>query len=392
MQHKTLKLTATAVLSSLAAISAQAADVELYGVIDTGIYWTDSDYSESQTTLTSGITRGSRVGLRGSEDLGNGYKAIFNLETGFNVDDGSFDNTKNRLFNRNAYLGLDTPYGEVRFGRVGALGSGVNGSIFLNSFTVFGNLYKECQALQIINHQVMRIDNAVRYESPNLNGMQFYAEYSNGVDGDDAVKDSEKDRYAAIGATYRSGPLRLVFVADNYFYKNNNRHFDRDDSQTYNFGLRYALDDITLYAAYQYGKNVEKVGNQMKRSSKTKTEEDKSSYYWANEGFDTHSIVVGVTADMMGGKLKVQTGYTTGEQEYFRESKKKGTRNNYETKADAWQLAVAYDYPLSKRTYLYAAAAYVDRSYESEEKGGKVYGDGKSDKVRSVMLGISHSF
>ena len=46
-------------------------------------------------------------------------------------------------FNRNAYLGVASPYGEVRFGRQGALGSGVNGSIFLNSYTVFGNLYKE---------------------------------------------------------------------------------------------------------------------------------------------------------------------------------------------------------------------------------------------------------
>ena len=46
-------------------------------------------------------------------------------------------------FNRNAYLGVASPYGEVRFGRQGALGSGVNGLIFLNSYTVFGNLYKE---------------------------------------------------------------------------------------------------------------------------------------------------------------------------------------------------------------------------------------------------------
>ena len=48
-------------------------------------------------------------------------------------------------FNRNAYLGVASPYGEVRFGRQGALGSGVNGSIFLNSYTVFGNLYKEAR-------------------------------------------------------------------------------------------------------------------------------------------------------------------------------------------------------------------------------------------------------
>ncbi len=46
-------------------------------------------------------------------------------------------------FNRNAYLGVASPYGEVRFGRQGARGSGGNGSIFLNSDTVFGQHYKE---------------------------------------------------------------------------------------------------------------------------------------------------------------------------------------------------------------------------------------------------------
>lgn len=157
-------MTATA----LAAMTAGAATVDVYGVVDTGLHYVKADSGDTSVTMDSGISKGSRVGLIGSEDLGGGYKIVFNLETGFSLDDGSFDNTKNRLFNRNAYLGVDSPYGEVRFGQQGALGSGVNGSIFLNSYTVFGNLYKEAQALQIINHQVMRADNMIRYESPDM--------------------------------------------------------------------------------------------------------------------------------------------------------------------------------------------------------------------------------
>lgn len=130
-------MTATA----LAAMTAGAATVDVYGVVDTGLHYVKADSGDTSVTMDSGISKGSRVGLIGSEDLGGGYKIVFNLETGFSLDDGSFDNTKNRLFNRNAYLGVDSPYGEVRFGRQGALGSGVNGSIFLNSYTVFGNLY-----------------------------------------------------------------------------------------------------------------------------------------------------------------------------------------------------------------------------------------------------------
>lgn len=132
-------MTATA----LAGMTAGAATVDVYGAVDTGLHYVKADSGDTSVTMDSGISKGSRVGLIGSEDLGGGYKIVFNLETGFSLDDGSFDNTKNRLFNRNAYLGVASPYGEVRFGRQGALGSGVNGSIFLNSYTVFGNLYKE---------------------------------------------------------------------------------------------------------------------------------------------------------------------------------------------------------------------------------------------------------
>ena len=58
--------------------------------------------------------------------------------------------------------------------------------------------------------------------------------------------------------------------------------------------------------------------------------------------------------------------------------------------ADAWQIALGYDYPLSKRTYLYAAASYVDRTYK--ENGKEVSGSKKTDTVRAAMLGICHSF
>lgn len=373
-------MTATA----LAAMTAGAATVDVYGVVDTGLHYVKADSGDTSVTMDSGISKGSRVGLIGSEDLGGGYKIVFNLETGFSLDDGSFDNTKNRLFNRNAYLGVDSPYGEVRFGRQGALGSGVNGSIFLNSYTVFGNLYKEAQALQIINHQVMRADNMIRYESPDMAGLTLYGEYSNGVDGDDAVPSSQRDRFAAVGAQYRKGPLRVVFVADNYFYERGKNFYDRDDSQTYNLGIRYKFDDLTLYGAYQYGSNVEKVGNQMTRYKKT----DKGNTRHGNEGFDSHAVVLGAVYDVFGGKFKLQTGYATGDNESF--YIKSNKRTDVKVEADAWQIALGYDYPLSKRTYLYAAASYVDRTYKvdgKEEPGSK-----KTDTVQAAMFGICHSF
>ena len=77
----------------------RAATVDVYGVVDTGLHYVKADSGDTSVTMDSGISKGSRVGLIGSEDLGGRYKIVFNLETGFSLDDGSFDNTKNRLVN-----------------------------------------------------------------------------------------------------------------------------------------------------------------------------------------------------------------------------------------------------------------------------------------------------
>lgn len=232
----------------------------------------------------------------------------------------------------------------------------------------------------------MRADNMIRYESPDMAGLTLYGEYSNGVDGDDAVPSSQRDRFAAVGAQYRKGPLRVVFVADNYFYERGKNFYDRDDSQTYNLGIRYKFDGLTLYGAYQYGSNVEKVGNQMTRYKKTDT--DKTRY--GNEGFDSHAVVLGAVYDVFGGKLKLQTGYAKGDNDSFKVKISSNERTDVKVEADAWQIALGYDYPLSKRTYLYAAASYVDRTYK--ENGKEVSGSKKTDTVRAAMLGICHSF
>lgn len=302
-------------------------------------------------------------------------------------------------------MGISAPWGKVEMGRLGALGSGVTGSIFLNGFTPFGNLYKESQALQIINHQVMRADNMVRFESASMAGVKLYAEYSNGVSGDDSVRSSQKDRFAAVGATYQNGPLGLVFVADNYFYNDvDNAYFGRDDSQTYNLGARYRLKDVTFYAAYQYGHKVEKLGNQMKKpggkdSSKlSSTRKTRTDTYYDNDGFDSNSFILGLKAKALGGEFKLQGGYARGTSDSLTQQNKVTVKTNKTTstvknkhvKADVWQLSVGYNYPLSKSTYLYASVAYIDRTYK--EDGKEVRGSAKTDTVKSAMFGLCHSF
>lgn len=112
-------LAALAVLGAFAG-SAMAADVTLYGAIDQGLSYTYSDVKgfdgskvvdgDNTFEMTSGIDTASKFGLKGIEDLGNGYKVGFKLENGVSTDDGTLGQD-GRLFGREAAL---TVYGHLR--------------------------------------------------------------------------------------------------------------------------------------------------------------------------------------------------------------------------------------------------------------------------------------
>ena len=90
---KKLTFVATAVLGLLSTTAAMAqSTVTLYGVADGGINYVSGLKNGSSTAIASGIMEGSRWGMRGNEDLGGGYKAIFTLESRFELDTGSMSN------------------------------------------------------------------------------------------------------------------------------------------------------------------------------------------------------------------------------------------------------------------------------------------------------------
>lgn len=115
---------ALAVLSAVAGAAHAQSSVNLYGLVDvfvgkstvkntTGAVVTNTD---AGTSLSSGGLNGSRWGLRGSEDLGGGLKATFQVESGFNADTGTSADA-GRLFNRTSKVGLSGGFGSVEFGR-----------------------------------------------------------------------------------------------------------------------------------------------------------------------------------------------------------------------------------------------------------------------------------
>lgn len=113
-------IAAGVVMAGISATASAQSSVTLYGIVDTGVeYVSHSNAAGQGVVRMPGITGElpSRWGIRGREDLGNGLSAIFALEDGFNVRNGAM-NQGGRMFGRQAWVGLDSRYGTLTFGRV----------------------------------------------------------------------------------------------------------------------------------------------------------------------------------------------------------------------------------------------------------------------------------
>jgi len=213
----------TVLITLLTGIFATAAhaqsSVTLYGLIDAGLTYvsnqkeTGSTAGHSKFGMTDASINPDRFGLRGSEDLGGGLKAIFTLENGFTLTNGALGQ-HGLLFGRQAFAGLSSnQFGTVTLGRqydamvdylAPLTGAGAaKGGVF------FGHPYDN-DNLQ----NTMRINNAVKYASPNYGGWRFGSLYgfSNAAGG------FSNNRAYSFGSSYNSGPLRF---AASYLQLNN---------------------------------------------------------------------------------------------------------------------------------------------------------------------------
>src|ERR1700754_2698414 len=126
-------LLAAALLAGFAGVAQAETSVTLYGILDTGIGYQSirgrGIDDQSKIGMINGVQNGSRWGLRGTEDLGDGLRAVFTLESGFNSGDG-VSAQSGRLFGRQATIGLaSNSWGQLDFGRQTNIASKFFGSI-----------------------------------------------------------------------------------------------------------------------------------------------------------------------------------------------------------------------------------------------------------------------
>jgi len=301
MKKKSL---AIALLSILPLAAHAQTSVQIYGIADAsiGIEDTDAPGEDSRTVISSGTQSTSRIGFRGTEDLGNGLKALFNIEAGVALDTGAGDAAG--TFQRRAVVGLQGSFGTITIGReygpiaavaqsADPLGHGFYGS----TLTGFGT-----------GRLTRRLSNSVNYKSdPIAGGLTFLAAYSAGE------RQTSNPSGSLVGAAveYKNGPLYLGAG-----YQQTERLATGDDKE-WTFGAGFTAGAFDFRAAYMEA-DPEGANNEFK-----------------------YTTVGGV--------------FTSGPNKFYASVH----QQKLETGAKGNGFSLAYSYTLSKRTNLYSSYGRV---------------------------------
>lgn len=203
-------LLALAVFGAFAGVAHAQSSVTIYGIIDTAVAYTGNAYTDgnggtgSKFAINSGTLQGSRVGFKGTEDLGGGLSAIFALEAGFNSDDGTLSATNAgtaTLFRRKSYVGFGSNLGTVLVGRQTDWNDTISAYTSVNDFGGFtGNVGHNINRLE-----GTRTNNSISYTSPAISGFTGQAMYGFG----ETAGSMSSGQSFSFGGQYLNGPLAL---------------------------------------------------------------------------------------------------------------------------------------------------------------------------------------
>ncbi len=321
---KTLIVAAAA--ASFATVAHAQSSVTLYGVLDAGITYQSNVGGKSRWSEGTGIDQ-SLFGLRGSEDLGGGLKAIFTLESGFNLGNGKFQNDGG-MFNRQAFVGLSSQYGTVTLGRqydsvqdylAPLTATGSWGGTY---FAHVGNLDN------LSTNGGYATNNSIKFTSANYAGLQFGGTYafSNNTN-------FGNNRAYSGGVSYQFQGLKL---AGAYSQLNNPAGNTTGAVDQNAFGAQGRVRTYGAAAGYAFG--PAQVG-----AAWTQARLDDTTAGAANVRIDNYEV---------NGKYNLTPALGLGVA-YTYSNGRLGQENAH------WhQIGVQADYALSKRTDVYAQAVY----------------------------------
>ena len=193
--------------------------------------------------MASGQTTGSRLGIKGTEQISEGLAVGFVLEHGLSSDTGA-DSDSDRFFNRESMVQIISDYGTLAFGRMGTLNSDAGTfGFYSGAVNPFGTGWNAIPGVggDLFAAPSARWDNMITYKSPTFAGATVYAQYSTGGDSteDGFEENSNKfDRYVALGVNYANGGLNLAAVVDWVDEGETVANYDQEDMySSYDFGV-----------------------------------------------------------------------------------------------------------------------------------------------------------
>lgn len=359
-------LIAMSVLGAFVAGSATAANVEIYGLINPALMFTSSngDYATAETknqfSMEEGKEFGSRWGLRGMEEISPDFKVGFVLESGFRSDTGALGAARDtgRIFDRESHIDLHTKFGKFQFGRMPLFGSvlGADG-LFRAIDPLFANYTFAFGSGSVTASDWTRVDNAISYVTPTFAGLTGYAMYSFKNDGTTDAEESkaESDRYASLALRYQNGSLEAVLVTDMTMYgsvdKKGHEEAGADNGFTVTLGGNYEFSNgFKLIAFAQYFKD-----QWLNTNARAGVTFDGVDYITDKKGYgfvDGYGVSLGANYPLGGGIIKGQVAY-------------RDMDNTDDVDFNRWFVALGYDYPLSKRTSLFAMTGFTQEKVEN---------------------------
>lgn len=364
---------AISVMSALSTAAFAQSNVTVYGIVDAAGVYQSSNTGRSSTAVSSGGLAGSRLGFRGTEDLGNGTQAFFTIEEGFNVD------TDASRVSRQTFVGLkNTKAGSISLGR--QYSPGYNASFQYDALAA-----SPFSAVQILAatagftaaaNSNGRWNNTVQYVSPVLSGLETTVMYRTGEQVNSTTSTgTETHEGYGVGFKYVRGALATSYVF---------QHTESSASGAAGAGSRGNQDEHFVGASYDFGA--------------VKALASYQNADWSNNGgqgsynqLTSVGVIVPVSA-----RADIHANYA-----YLNVDGGKGGAAKGQASGDANSTSVAGVYKLSPRTRLYALVNYTDTNanLRVSNYGGSAVGSVAANQFANsvtagttVATGISHAF
>ena len=345
-------------LATLLALTGSAwaqSSVTVYGRIDLGLV-VDSGVGGKTVRLSSGVAKGSQLGFKGNEDLGGGYKAAFQIETGYCADSAvaggvtpggpageavgssNFCSGSNSFMGRQARLELSGPFGSLNAGRQFALG-------YLTMLKTDPFLGTAGQMNNIIDPSGFRLNNSVRYATPVYAGFGASVDFALG----ETTGNWRGSRETGGSLDYDQGDAHAHVI-----------YYNLDNAN----GVGTAKQNVMLAGTYDFG--FVKLHALAQKTTGAPT---------GKARLDLLAYMLGVSVPLGGGR--VQLSYVEGD-------------DRTAANKDANQAAIGYLYQLSKSVSAYTAYGRIRNEHGALYYVGNATDAGAGN--RSFNLGMACDF